>query len=101
MYPYFLFNINFSGNIDRIQFKEIHYHFQYIFHNLNSCYYKLHLILVMDSNLKQISGACKSNTVYISRKIDLKKEIWYLPPFKNCTTYRKVTALNDLNLKEI
>ena len=27
----------------------------------------------MDCNFKQISDACKSNTVYISRKVNLKK----------------------------
>ena len=35
----------------------------------------------MDCNLKQISGVCKSNTVYISTKVDLKKEMGYISSY--------------------
>ena len=31
----------------------------------------------MDCNLKHIPGACKSNTLYISRKVNLKKEMLF------------------------
>ena len=41
------------------------------------CYYKLHLILVKDCNLKPILGTCTFNTVYISRNVDHKKEMLY------------------------
>ena len=36
----------------------------------------------MDCDFKEISDACKSNTVYISRKVNPKKEIKYMHTYR-------------------